>query len=329
MAEGPESANQGMPRTASEWLVALAEQPGNAALGAAFERWRAANPEHARDWAEISRTSQAIAASAPAQPAEWAGFLAARRATASETARRRRRRWRGGLAALAAAACLLVFFQAETLLLRLEADHMTATAEQQRLELADGTAVLLAPESAIATAFSTGARRVRLLKGEAFFEVANGDRRPFTVEAGGVEANDIGTAFEVRLGPRTTDVAVREGIVDVTVAGAAKAERLLAGDWARVARDGKVERGQQPTDLVAAWTAGQLVVKNRPVAEVVDALRPYFDGMVVLSGSRLAGEPLTGVYNLADPVEALSAVARAQGATLRRISPWLIVISGD
>lgn len=328
MADRPDPANHGMPGTASEWLVALAEQPANAALRSAFDRWLAASPEHARDWAEISRTSLAISSAAPAEPAEWAGFLDRRRAARAARGHWRRR-WLGRLAALAAAACLVVFFQGETLLIRLEADHVTATAEQRRLELADGTVVLLAPESAIDADYSNAARRVRLLKGEAFFEVAGGDRRPFAVEAGGVEARDIGTAFEVRLGARTTDVAVRDGIVDVTVSGAARSERLLAGEWARVARDGKVERGQQAPDLVASWTAGQLVVKNRPVAEVVDALRPYFDGVIVLRGSRLAGEPLTGVYNLADPVEALRAVARAQGATLRRISPWMIVISGD
>jgi transmembrane sensor len=35
------------------------------------------------------------------------------------------------------------------------------------------------------------------------------------------------------------------------------------------------------------------------------------------------------VDNLSDPVEALRAVARAQGASMHRISPWLIVISAD
>ncbi len=63
-----------------------------------------------------------------------------------------------------------------------------------------------------------------------------------------------------------------------------------------------------PADQVASWMQGQLVVKNRPVGEVVDALRPYFDGLVVLRGTALADQPLTGVYNLSDPVEALRAV---------------------
>ena len=51
------------------------------------------------------------------------------------------------MVALAAAACLLFFFGGN-LVLRIEADYATATAEQRRVQLADGTTVLLGPESA-------------------------------------------------------------------------------------------------------------------------------------------------------------------------------------
>jgi len=151
------------------------------------------------------------------------------------------------------------------------------------------------------------------------------------VSAGAVDVRDIGTAFEVSLGERATSVAVREGVVDVTANGGrvAVGERLEAGDWLRLGRAGAVERGRTSPDEIAVWTQGQLVAKSRPVADVVDALRPYFDGLIVLRGASLAAQPLTGVYNLSDPVEALRAVAQAQGASLHRLSPWLVVIIGD
>ncbi|TAJ86440.1 MAG: DUF4880 domain-containing protein [Reyranella sp.] len=329
MAEQTRPANEGMPTRASEWLVALAEQPGNPDLRAQFDRWLAASEDRARDWKEIQHASTLLSSAAPKKP-EWASFLNRRRAMEAARARRQRRRRLTGLVAVAAAACLLVFFQAGNLLLRMEADHLTATAEQRRVVLTDGTVALLGAESAIDEAYSRSERRLRLLKGEVFFEVAGNDRRPFSVEARDVVARDIGTAFEIRLGLHATEVAVREGIVDVArVAAAMPPQRLLAGEWARLAPDGGVERGRVPPDQVASWTQGQLVVNDRPVAEVVEALRPYFDGMIVLRGSRLAAEPLTGVYNLGDSLEALRAVARAQGASLHRISPWLVVISGD
>ncbi|WP_428683025.1 FecR family protein [Reyranella sp.] len=327
MADRREAANDTMPDTASKWLLALAERPDDRALRAAFERWRGASADNARDWAEINRAASLLATSVPPSEPGWAKFLRQRRA-AEAGRQRRHRRIAGGLAALAAAACLLLFFQGSTLLLRFEADYMTASAEQRRLDLADGTNVVLAPQSAIVADYSSAERRVKLLKGAAFFEVAN-DARPFAVAARGVVARDVGTAFEVRLGAAAVEVAVRDGIVDVTAANVAGTERLLAGQWAQVTQTGAVGRGQAPRDLVAAWTAGQLVVKNQPVSDVIDALRPYFEGVVVLHGRKLAAEPLTGIYNLADPVGALRAVARAQGASLHQISPWLIVVTGD
>jgi transmembrane sensor len=330
MGKAPIPANGDTPATASDWLIALGEQPANDELRARFEAWLAASPDHQRDWAEVARTAEVLGHAEPAHRHEWGAFVRQRkadRAAASRAASAGRRRRVVGLAALAAAACLAFVFGGN-LLLRLEADHMTVTAEQRRVQLADGTVVLLAPESAIDVVYGEGTRRVRLLKGRAYFDVA-ADRRPFAVQAGEVEARDIGTAFDVGLDARGVDVAVREGIVDVSVAPNGTAARLESGDWLRVTAAGRVERGRLPADQVASWMQGQLVVKNRPVGEVVDALRPYFDGLVVLRGAALADQPLTGVYNLADPVEALRAVARAQGASLQRISPWLIVISAD
>jgi transmembrane sensor len=332
MGKAPIPANGDTPATASDWLIALGEQPANDELRDRFEAWLAASPDHQRDWAEVARTAEVLGHAEPAHRHEWGAFVRQRkadRAAASRAASAGRRRRVVGLAALAAAACIAFVFGGN-LMLRIEADHMTATAEQRRVQLADGTVVLLAPESAIDVAYGEAARRVRLLKGRAYFEVA-ADRRPFAVQAREVEARDIGTAFDVGLDARGVDVAVREGIVDVSAArvAAAVAERLLAGDWVRVTMTGRIERGRLPADQVASWMQGQLVVKNRPVGEVVDALRPYFDGLVVLRGAALADEPLTGVYNLSDPVEALRAVARAQGASMHRISPWLIVISAD
>lgn len=329
MGKAPIPANGDTPQTASDWLIALGEQPANADLRAGFEAWLAESPDNRRDWTEITRTAEVLGQAEPAHRHEWGEFVRRRRAEREQASRRvGRRRW-AALAALTAAACLAFVFGGN-LMLRIEADHMTVTAEQRRVQLADGTVVLLAPESAIDVDYGDGARRVRLLKGRAYFEVA-ADRRSFAVQARGVEARDIGTAFDVGLDARGVDVGVREGIVDVRATGVpeAIAERLEAGDWVRVTSAGRIERGNMPSDQVASWMQGQLVVKNRPVGEVVDALRPYFDGLVVLRGTRLADQPLTGVYNLSDPVEALHAVARAQGATMHRISPWFIVISGD
>lgn len=324
------------PKKASEWMVALAEEPDNSDLRAAFAVWLAADPAHAVDWAEMRRTVAAIGqlramdvvpfrdglAPPGRPPLFWSPFPARQRSVSS-----RRLGWGGAMTA--AAACLVFLFGSD-LALRLEADHLTGVAESRTVRLADGSSILLGPQSAVDVVFGERERRVRLLKGEAFFDVAHEARRPFTVLARDVAATDLGTAFDVRITPDGTDIAVRQGLVQVDAVAVRPmvSEQLAAGDRIRISAARPPARDRIPPDEVASWTQGQLIAKNRPVAEVVDELRPYFKGIILLRGESLARQPLTGVYNLADPVGALRAVARAQGASLHRISPWLLVISG-
>lgn len=88
-----------------------------------------------------------------------------------------------------------------------------AMIEQRTLE--DGSVVSLNRGAEIAVQFSTAERRVRLLRGEANFEVAKNPLRPFIVSAEGVDVRAVGTAFNVRLGRSAVEVLVTEGRVEV------------------------------------------------------------------------------------------------------------------
>jgi transmembrane sensor len=326
------------PRRASEWLTALREQPDDAALRQRFDAWLSADPANAADWAEIARTYEVMGRTPPRHRDQWAAWAAKRGAPRwlpdvaipVQTAPPNwRRRTAMGLAAAAVAASLILMVL-PGVQRRLTADHVTATAEIRTVHLADGSTVQLGPESAIDVAYAGNERSVRLLQGDAFFEVVPDFDRPFRVRANFVDATVLGTAFEVRLDDRGADVAVRRGAVRVDSHEEVPpvSERLEAGDWIRMAWSGEVTRGAQPPAQIAAWLQGRLIVRDRPVGEVVDALRPYYRGIVILRGDTLPRQPLTGVYDLSDPVGALKAVASAQGAEAYQLSPWVFVISG-
>ena len=84
-------------------------------------------------------------------------------------------------------------------------------------------------------------------------------------------------------------VAVRQGSVQVDGRAApAQSRKLKAGDWVRMTARGEMTHGTQPPAQVAAWLQGRLIVKDRPAGEVVDALRPYYSGIVILRGDTLA-----------------------------------------
>ena len=298
---------------AAFWLVALEDDPDNAELRARFVSWRDASADHAAAWAATSDIHAMMAALAPVS---IASTVASKRA-------RRHRPWQK-LALLAVAACLAMA-ALPGLLVTLRADQITATGQSRSFPLGDGSTVHLGGDSALAVDFTQDGRGVTLLRGEAFFEVVADPQRPFTVKAHGVETTVLGTAFNVRLEEDGATVAVGRG--SVRVADVRTSERLGPGQWVRLRADGRPERGSLPLAEVASWREGQIVARDRPVAEVVNELRRYFPGAIVLADQELGERRISGVYNIADPVVALEAVLAPHGGKLRTVSPWLLLIS--
>jgi transmembrane sensor len=78
---------------------------------------------------------------------------------------------------------------------------------------------------------------------------------------------------------------------------------------------------------MAAWRNGQIIVRDRPAGEVIEALRPWFSGMIVMRDEAFARQRVTGLYDATRPVEALRALAQAYGGSVTSITPWVIVVS--
>ncbi|WP_340115248.1 FecR domain-containing protein [Pelagibius sp. 7325] len=331
---------------ATDWLILLQEDPDDSALRQRFEAWLAQSPVHRHAWATTEVTAEAIKAAPPAFADRWQPAVAARRKTAYVQATAstapasapsghrpfkhrlfQRRRAALPFAALAAAACLLIAMLPDILILQ-QADYHTGTGESLTVQLADGSTVWLGPESAIAVDYDVASRGIRLLTGEAFFDVKANAERPFQVVAGPVRTTVVGTAFDVLRGDDSAKVAVERGIVrvDHTDSAPPVSERLTAGQTISVTWAGTASRGKSPATAVASWRHGQLIAQDRPMGEVIDALRRYYRGSIILTDGSLAGLPVTGIYNLSDPEEALRAVAEAHGAKVRQITPWVVVI---
>jgi transmembrane sensor len=232
----------------------------------------------------------------------------------------------GFAAAALAAVCCLTVVLAPSLLLRVRADHVTATAELRRLTLQDGTVVHLAPQSAVDAHYTAERRAVTLLAGEAFFEVVPDAQRPFVVEAQGLEARALGTAFDVRLAPRSLSVEVESGAVAVRHAGSEA--RLGPGDRLTIDRDnGAAQRDRPGADDIAGWRDGRLFVEDATVEQVVEALRRYQPGWIVIADERLAAHRVTGLYDLREPSRALRALVQPAGGRVREVTPLLRILS--
>lgn len=319
-----------------DWLLRARQAPDDQQLQAELKDWRDASPENAEAWRRAERVWQLTGRLAPSTSDKWppipepaavpgANTAPAQRPAPPRTGRRRSRAWAAGLAL---AACLVVAIT-PTLRLALEADFQTAQNERRSIELSDGSRAFLDADSALAVAFTQGERDVRLLRGQAFFEVRPDPARPFKVHAQELDVTVTGTAFNVDLEASAIEVAVEHGSVKVSEHDSARvlSPGLVAGqrlDYDRDARNTRLDR--QPASRVATWRNGQLVADNARLGDMVAELQRYIPGKIWLRNEKLAELRITGVYDIRNPQAALRAMAQPHGVRLDQWTPWLTVL---
>ncbi|TWT10289.1 DUF4880 domain-containing protein [Reyranella sp. CPCC 100927] len=326
----PDNSNDPAWDEALDWLLKVKAAPGDAGLQADLARWLSQRETHAtayrraeRIWGLMGEVPPHTARRRHQSPTE---------AKPDSKAMARRSRWSGvvSLAASIVLVCILAFY-APTLWQSFQADYSTAVAETRQVTLSDGSVVSLNANSAIALHYSKHRRDVTLLRGEAFFVVADRDPRQFSVQADGMTVVDLGTSFNVNLGSTSLDVAVHSGVVEVHYKGGAGpgSTRLTTGEQLMVDRaTGQTTRGVSSPSSMAAWRTGSIIVRGATIAQVVDQVRRHYRGIVLVTDDRFAARKITGIYDLADPVAALRAAVEPHAGKVTRITPFLVVVSG-
>jgi transmembrane sensor len=301
---------------AFDWVMRLDAAAGDPATHGAFRAWLARSDQHAALYEQTRRVWDAAPHLTPTVAVQ-------RRHPAPQRRFISRRQWLGGAAAAASVALAVGIFR------ELEADYRTGTGETERVALSDGSSLQLDTDSAVRITFEATRRRIALVRGRAFFEVAHDPARPFAVAAADVEALALGTRFEMRRDDGQVAVSVVEGAVAIRRRGHAAADDALqAGEAITIALStGAVRRMAVAPDAVGAWREGRLVVDRWSVAAVLGELGRYHRGMILLRDDALGARLVSGTYDLGRPVDAVRAVAQAHGGAVTAVSPWLLVVS--
>lgn len=306
---------------AAEWLIRLRDAGLGeaAALRAAFDRWCDSDPAHAQAYARISRTWDALDAHAQAPE------ISALRREAREVlgrlhlraSRRRAFRWAAIVApevAAAAAVAAYVFLWPKAELIT------TGVGERRVVELADRSSVELDADSSISVAFDRDRRLVHVLRGEAYFQVAKHQPRPFVVESHGRAVVATGTAFDVEALSGGLHVTLVEGRVDVRTSQRMNAPllaKLVPGDTF-IVQAGSADRLEHGANLLSllAWRTGHLMFDNVPLANAVGRMGRYVHQRIAVDPSvaslRISGVFAAGdMHGLIEAVEAYYPVAEA------------------
>lgn len=191
----------------------------------------------------------------------------------------------------------------------------TQTGEQRDVALADGSHIHLNTATTVEVAMSDGRRDVRLVGGEAYFDVAKDPSRPFVVEVGDQRVAVVGTAFNIIRHDGNITVTVARGVVAVQTG--ANGERLTAGDQIahREGERGVVRTSVDPA-VAVAWRDGRLVFTDAPVSQVISDLNRYFSPSIRAEDVSVADLRFTGVLKIDD-----------QGAVLKRLEEFLPVVA--
>jgi len=206
MNQDSANSNDESPRDAAiEWW--LRRKPGSLSRAekAEFEAWLARSEANRAAFEDISEMCGHIVEMRPVQ-------------SARSSDQEKRRAWRLPTAALVAASfALFVVFDDLSLFLR--SDYSAGTGQTKRVTLEDGSHVELDAKSAISVGYAPGVRRLTLLEGEAWFEVALDPTRPFVVEAAGGTVTALGTAFDVAVEKEQAQVTVTQHRVSIASGG--------------------------------------------------------------------------------------------------------------
>jgi len=323
---------------ASRWFIECRAGELDPASRREFVRWLKRSPEHIRSYIEVSsaycgvpdadllpanalnqlidRTRARMLAEGnvlpldPAEPDKHSRqVLAGYRSSA---------RLRPALlvAALVLGSVALAFWQ-----ITVRGVYTTDIGEQRSIYLEDGSRVELNAGSKIRVRLNDRRRGIELLKGEALFQVAKDEHRPFIVTTGDAQLRALGTRFDVDRRLSRTIVSVVEGRValsaalapgkTVTADNAANSSvqtgvlvgapiLLSAGEQAVITRSSAYKAEHMNTTAATAWTHGEVEFDETPLPEVADEFNRHNRRRLVIDEPELASIRITCVYSLDD-----------------------------
>jgi transmembrane sensor len=282
---------------AAEWVIRFDGGDATPEDYTKFQEWQAKSPQHREAAARLTRL--------------WADLDAAKDFAKPLPSPRKSNPWRWPLVAIAASLLLAIggypLYRSQQQVPPVVTNYRTNVGVQKTVTLADGSTVQLNTDTAIRVEMSGTHRNVHLLRGEAYFEVAHDERRPFAVFAGQGLVRDIGTAFNVRLLQRSVDVTVVKGNVELAALARDSGEmheqhlgNLAAGQNAVFSR--KVDRLSLVSDTLInrrlAWRQGVLVYSGEPLAQVVADYNRYSDIKVEVAEAKLNALQVGGYFEI-------------------------------
>jgi transmembrane sensor len=308
---------------AAEFFVEFSSGDADPVTRARFDAWLQTSPEHVRAYLELmpiwedgalrheesTESPHALIARAQAQNVVHLGL-----GQDDEPARRQIRKPHIAIAASIAAVLTSVF--AVWLYAQRDA-YTTGIGEQRSIALEDGSTVELNARSRVKVRFSETERTLRLLEGQALFQVAKDSARPFIVQMGDARVRALGTHFDIYKKRTGIVVTVVEGKVSVSRGAKSQATPLSAGEQVMMTEQAVSRPIQTDVAAAIAWTQRQLIFDRTPLPEVAEEYNRYNTRQIIVNHRELTDFHVTGVFSSTDPMPLIRFLRDQSGVAVK------------
>lgn len=303
------------------WLLKLENAPAQSPMYHAFELWLRRCPSHQSAWQRVNDLlGEPLAYLHQAELRNPGQLAMASRSLRALPSASRRKVVGGGLAMLLLGLGSAGIAHRRMPLGDMLADLHTNTGERRTFTLADGSRLRLNARSAVDLRFNASHRLVLLRDGELQVEVAAEPGRPFIVATRQGQVQALGTRFSVRQDDRQSLVAVQQHSVLLST-GSTAPLRVEEGQAFRF--DGLRSEAVAPSLRTrASWTDGRVDVRDEPLGDLIDALRPYRTGLLRIS-SQAAQIRVYGSFPLDDSERTLLSLSETLPIRVDSLGSWL------
>lgn len=304
---------------AIEWFSRMQSEPISAREKLQFLNWKAQSPEHKRAYDEITGFLD---------DTDFLQALSERvLSSSSDELTGLKKSKQSYWLPSSMAACLALLAILFDPFIFLQADYQSEIGHQKTIYLSDGSEVILNTNSALAIDFNEHERRVRLLKGEAYFAVYSNKDRPFIIDSGETETEVLGTKFIVKNNASGDEVSVIEGLVKVSSLNHDQTVQLRPEQQVKNSPLGLEPVAAIKSNEVSAWLNQRLVYKNAPLTQVVKDLERYLPAVIFIQDKSLAEYKINARLDISNPELVLATLQKTLPIKVTELSPWVSIIS--
>jgi transmembrane sensor len=295
---------------AAAWIARLRDERRGPDVETGFQEWLLESDEHRRAFNRMT------------QVWEQAGKIQMRARPVVSATRSGRSGFSPWAATLAATVVLAVI---TAVYYWRDNAFMTAVGQQQVRVLRDGTRVVLNTDTRIEVNYDEHMRRVRLVRGEAWFDVSKRPTWPFLVSVGDQEIRALGTSFIVRHdNDQDLSVTLVDGRISVAPAvrdGEAPPQApqvLIPGQRLVISRHHAPAVDRPELSRVTAWERGRVEFDETSLADATTEMNRYTTTRVIVPDTEVAQLRVGGVFRAGDSEEFVKIVTAAFGLRAER-----------